>query len=184
MPPDRESGFPTGIRPDSNRENLKCGPPAKTVRCANVSIVGCPRHAKVVVCLSIGFALCYAIVLPGRKSGFWVGFRPDTDQESLTIGPPAGRRPNFEVLPTKKNIRNLARKHDFRAGGSIAQHTVGSVFLWRVIENTLVNRLSVLAMLRGLVLAGLHPMLRNNASGPEITLAGPDFGRILIGKAS
>ena len=36
---------------------------------------------------------CYAIVLPGRKSGFRAGFRPDSNRESLKIGPPSGRRP-------------------------------------------------------------------------------------------
>ncbi len=34
--------------------------------------------------------LCYAIVLPGRKSGFRDGFRPDSIRESLNIGPRAG----------------------------------------------------------------------------------------------
>jgi hypothetical protein len=29
-------------------------------------------------------------VLPGRKSGFRAGFRPDSSRESLKIGPPAG----------------------------------------------------------------------------------------------
>jgi hypothetical protein len=32
-------------------------------------------------------------MLPGRKSGFRAGFRPDSDKEDLKIGPPAGRRP-------------------------------------------------------------------------------------------
>ncbi len=34
-----------------------------------------------------------AIVLRGRKSGFRAGFRPDSNRESLKIGPPAGRKP-------------------------------------------------------------------------------------------
>ncbi len=38
-------------------------------------------------------ALCYAIVLPDRKSAFRVGFGPDCYRESLKIGPPDGRRP-------------------------------------------------------------------------------------------
>ena len=38
-------------------------------------------------------ALCYAMVLPGRKSGFRAGFRPDSSRDSFKIGPPAGRRP-------------------------------------------------------------------------------------------
>ena len=32
-------------------------------------------------------------MLPGRKSGFRDGFRPDSTRESLKIGPPAGLRP-------------------------------------------------------------------------------------------
>ncbi len=40
--------------------------------------------------------LCYAIVLPGRKSGFRVGFQPDAYRESFNIGPPTGRRPAGE----------------------------------------------------------------------------------------
>ena len=37
--------------------------------------------------------LCYAIVPVGRTSGFRAGFRPDSNRESLKIGPPAGLRP-------------------------------------------------------------------------------------------
>jgi hypothetical protein len=37
--------------------------------------------------------LRYAIVLPGRRSGFRVGFRPECSRESPKIGPLAGRRP-------------------------------------------------------------------------------------------
>ena len=40
-----------------------------------------------------GATLCYAIVLPSRKSGFRAGFRPDSNRESLKSSPPAGRRP-------------------------------------------------------------------------------------------
>ncbi len=36
--------------------------------------------------------LCYAIVLPGRSSGFRVGFRSNSIGESLKIGRPAGLR--------------------------------------------------------------------------------------------
>ena len=36
--------------------------------------------------------LCYAIGLPGRKSGFRAGFRPDSIRESLKLGPPVGLR--------------------------------------------------------------------------------------------
>jgi hypothetical protein len=37
--------------------------------------------------------LCYAIVLPDRKSAFRAGFWPDCYRESNEIGPPAGLRP-------------------------------------------------------------------------------------------
>ncbi len=36
--------------------------------------------------------LCYAMVLPGRKSAFRAGFWPDCYLERTEIGPPAGRR--------------------------------------------------------------------------------------------
>ncbi len=45
------------------------------------------------------FTLCYAIVLPGRKTGFRAGFRPDYCRERLKICPPAGRRADFDVFP-------------------------------------------------------------------------------------
>ncbi len=37
--------------------------------------------------------LCYAIMLPARKSAFRAGFWPDCYRERTEIGPPAGRRP-------------------------------------------------------------------------------------------
>ncbi len=45
--------------------------------------------------------LCYAIVLPGRISDFWPGCRPDSNRESLKIGPSTGRRPDFAAFPTR-----------------------------------------------------------------------------------
>ena len=52
--------------------------------------------------VSTGFAtLCYAIVLPGRKSAFRAGFWPECYRESTEIGPPAGRR--------GRTLVNLAR---------------------------------------------------------------------------
>ncbi len=46
--------------------------------------------------------LCYAIVLPGRTSGFRAGFRPVSGWESTNIGPLAGRMPSgFEVFPIR-----------------------------------------------------------------------------------
>ncbi len=38
----------------------------------------------------IGNHLAYVMQLPGRKSGFRAGFRPDSSRESLKLGPPAG----------------------------------------------------------------------------------------------
>ncbi len=37
--------------------------------------------------------LCNIIVLPDHKSRFRAGFRPDSNRDSLEIGPPAGRSP-------------------------------------------------------------------------------------------
>ncbi len=46
--------------------------------------------------------LCYAILLPGRKSSFRVRFRQDSNRESIKIGPPAGRRlADVEAFPCR-----------------------------------------------------------------------------------
>ncbi len=42
------------------------------------------------------YALCYAIVPPGRKAGFRAGFLPDSSRESLKIGFPAA---DFDAFP-------------------------------------------------------------------------------------
>ncbi len=61
--------------------------------------------------------LCYVIVLPGSKSKLRAGFRPDSNRESLKIGPPAGRRADFGVFPvavrpkSDPEDRFPARKH-------------------------------------------------------------------------
>ena len=52
----------------------------------------------------VSLTLCYAMVLPGRKSAFQAGFQPESNWESLTIGPPAGLRPaeaDFEAFPNR-----------------------------------------------------------------------------------
>ncbi len=65
----------------------------------------------------VGRPLCYAIIRPGRKSGFRAGFRPDSARESIEIGPPAGQRTDFEALPIHTRpkfgpeARFPARKH-------------------------------------------------------------------------
>ena len=67
--------------------------------------------------------LCYAIVLPGRKSVFRAGFRPDSSRESLNIGPPAGLRPAGGLMLKLFRLefgRNPARKTGFRPGSIIA----------------------------------------------------------------
>ena len=61
--------------------------------------------------------VCYAVVLPGRKSVFRAGFRPDSNRESIKIGPSAGRRSDFDAFPTRilpksgPEDRFPARKH-------------------------------------------------------------------------
>ncbi len=42
--------------------------------------------------------LYLAIVLPGQKSGFRAGLRPDSNREGLKIGP---KRAHLEALPTR-----------------------------------------------------------------------------------
>ena len=57
--------------------------------------------------------LGYALLLPGRKSGFRAGFKPDSNRESVKIGPPAGRRPAglpMLRLSLLESGRNPARK--------------------------------------------------------------------------
>jgi hypothetical protein len=46
-------------------------------------------------------ALCYSIVLPGRKAVFRAGFRPDSIRESHKIGPPAGLKADVEAFPIR-----------------------------------------------------------------------------------
>ena len=67
--------------------------------------------------------LGYAIVLPGRKSGFRAGFRLDSNRENIKIGPPAGLRPAegpILMFSRLESGRNPARKPDFQPGSSIA----------------------------------------------------------------
>ncbi len=65
-------------------------------------------------------SVCYAIMLPGRQSGFRAGFRLESIREGLTIAPPkAGRTVDFDAFPIRI-WPNLGRKHDFRPGNTIA----------------------------------------------------------------
>jgi hypothetical protein len=66
---------------------------------------------------------CCAILLPGRRSGFRDGFRPDSNRGCLTIGPPAGLRPTGVLtlrLSLLESGRNPARNPDFWPGSTIA----------------------------------------------------------------
>ena len=83
---------------------------------------GIPGYAPV---YTDGYNLCYAIVLPGRKSVFRAGFRPESSRESFKIGPPGPLRPAGGPILTLSRLesgRNPARKTDFRPGSTIALH--------------------------------------------------------------
>jgi hypothetical protein len=62
---------------------------------------------------------CYAMVLPGRKTGFRAGCRPDSDLESLKIRTPAGRRPILQASRLESG-RHPAGKPDFGPGSTSA----------------------------------------------------------------
>ncbi len=67
--------------------------------------------------------LCYAMVLPGRISGFRARFRQDSTRENLTISSPAGLRPAGRPILKISRIesgRNPTRKPDFRPGSTVA----------------------------------------------------------------
>ncbi len=49
--------------------------------------------------------LCYAMLLPGRKSGFRAEFRPDSKLENIKICPPAGRA-DFEAVSTGFRLKS------------------------------------------------------------------------------
>ncbi len=59
--------------------------------------------------------LCYAIVLPGRKSGFRTGFGPDSSRKTYN----SALRPILRLSLTESG-RNPARKPDFRPASTIA----------------------------------------------------------------
>ncbi len=64
------------------------------------------------------------IGLPVRMSArFYIG-KPESRPSGR---PTAGRRADFEALPTKILAENLARKPELRLGGTIAYHTVISL---------------------------------------------------------
>jgi hypothetical protein len=67
--------------------------------------------------------LVYAIMLPGQKSGFRAGSRPDSNRETIKVGPPAGPLPAGVLMLSRSRLesgRNPARKPDFRPGRNIA----------------------------------------------------------------
>jgi hypothetical protein len=68
--------------------------------------------------------LSYAILLPGQKSVFRTGFRPDSNRKNFKSGPPAGRKPTGGPILTFSRLesgRNPSRKPDFRPGSTIAE---------------------------------------------------------------
>ncbi len=75
------------------------------------------------------------VTLPGRKSGFRAGFRPDSRRESLKIGHPAYRRPAVGLVLKFfrfESGRNPARKPDIRPGISLdhryGERAAGTMF--------------------------------------------------------
>ncbi len=67
--------------------------------------------------------LCYAIVLPGRKSAFRAGIWPDCYRGSTEIGRPAGRPPAggpISVFSRQQSSQNPAQKADIRPGSIVA----------------------------------------------------------------
>ncbi len=81
---------------------------------------GAPRQGR---SSGAGGTLCFAIALPGRKSGFRAGFRPDSNRETSKSARPAGE-PILNVSQLESG-RNPARTPDVRPGSTIAQHRVG-----------------------------------------------------------
>ncbi len=66
-------------------------------------------HRVASLCMPLMTTLCYAVMLPGRKSGLRAGLRPDSSRESLKIGSPAGRRADFEAFPMCSRTGGEAR---------------------------------------------------------------------------
>jgi hypothetical protein len=70
-------------------------------------------------------------MLPGRIAGFRAGLRPNSNLESVEIGPPAGLRPAggpILRLSRQESGQKSARKPDFRPGSATAQHRVSRRF--------------------------------------------------------
>jgi hypothetical protein len=79
--------------------------------------------------------LVYTMVLPGQKSSFQAGSRPDS--ADLKIGPPAVRRPaGVPILKLSRleSGRNPARKPDF--GPKALLHNIGYSFVEHMIFHT------------------------------------------------
>ncbi len=71
--------------------------------------------------LALPPTLRYAIMLPGRKSGFRAGFRPDSNRESLKFGPSAG-------LPQLEPRRNPAE--NLISGPEALLRDIGFDLMW------------------------------------------------------
>ncbi len=70
----------------------------------NISIVPTSTFNSAILATIRAFhVLCstlrYAIVLPGQKSGFRAGFRPDANRESIKIAPPAAEACPIRIRP-------------------------------------------------------------------------------------
>ena len=66
--------------------------------------------------------------LPGGRSGFRAGFRPDSNRKSFKIDPPAGHRPAGGPN-LKLSRRNPARKPDVRHGSTIRLKSDKHIYL-------------------------------------------------------
>ncbi len=83
----RPQPTPTGPRTTSNCSHMSCSPKCfdKVGKTPSSCLDGRSR--------SLAHKLCYAIVFPGRKSGFRAAFRQDSSWERPKLGSPAGLRP-------------------------------------------------------------------------------------------
>ena len=143
--------------------------------------------------------LCYAIVLPGRRSGFRAGrFLVGGDQNQLSGRPKAGRRGDFDAFPmgilpkSGTETRFHARKHYCVTQGNIGGRSPwdpklrgrGRLAAWPCGRLAAFSgSIPVLEVISVVIpAADLHVVWAQSGSGNLVS--GPDFGRILIGKAS
>ncbi len=76
------------------------------------------------------YTLYYAIVFPGRKSGFRAAIRPDSSRESVKIGSPAGLRPAGGAFRTRIPISGPeALLHNIYRTSCSREHAGSRVYL-------------------------------------------------------